>query len=141
MADKTYDANHPIESEEDEGNPTPESAAKSAPDSTGQDAASAEHGGIMPTPVEAEPKDEEAEEDEELHDFDVEGPKDFNHPASVETQRIVWVPDDQLGLGRAEVDDMRKRGIEGSLEHAEMDEAGKIRITGPPPGGPEVNVE
>lgn len=100
-----------------------------------------ENGGVRPTPVEAKPKDEEAEEDERLHDFTIEGPKDFNHPASVETQPIVWVASDELGLGRAEVDDMERRGIQASLEKAEMDEKGKIKITGPPPGGPEINVE
>jgi len=39
------------------------------------------------------------------------------------------------------VEDMRKRGVEASLEKAQMDEKGKIRITGPPPGGPEINME
>jgi len=142
LADKTYDASQPDQSGEDEEDPAPESTAKSAPDSRpGQDDASVEHGGITPAPVEAKPKDPEAEEDEELHDFNDEGPKDFNHPASVETQRIIWVPSDDLGLGRAEVEDMKTRGIEGSLEKAEMDEKGNIKITGPPPGGPEVNVE
>ena len=139
LADKTYDANNPIQSEDDI---SPGSSEKPLPDPrTSQDAANAEDGGIKPSPVEAKPRDEDAEEDEELHDFNVEGPKDFNHPASVDTQRIIWIPDDELGLGRAEVEDMRKRGVEVSLEKAEMDEKGKIRITGPPPGGPEINVE
>jgi len=108
---------------------------------TSQDAANVENGGVKPAAVEAKPKDEEAEEDEELHDFTIEGPKDFNHPASVKTQRSIWVPDDELGLGRAEVEDMKNRGFQASLEKAAMDEKGKIKITGSPPGGPEVNVE
>jgi len=137
LADKTYDPNHPNQSEEDLGH---EPSAVSDP-RTSQEAANAESGGLKPTPVEAKPKDAEAEEDEELHDFTIEGPKDFNHPASVETQRIIWLPDDELGLGRAEVEDMERRRIQASLEKAEMDEKGKIKITGPPPGGPEVNVE
>ena len=139
MADKTYDANNPNQSEEDV---SPKSSDKPLPDPrTSQDAAGVEHGGVKPSPVEARPKDDEAEEDEELHDFTIEGPKDFNHPASVETQRIIWIPDDELGLGKAEVEDMKQRGMEASLEKAEIDERGKIRITGPPPGGPEINVE
>ena len=142
MADKTYDANHPDQSGEDDEDLAPEPPAKSASDShAGRDGASMERGGVAPVPVEAKPKDEEAEEDEELHDFNTDGPKDFDHPASVETQRVIWVPNDELGLGRAEVEDMNRRGIEGSLEKAEMDEKGQIKITGPPPGGPEVNVE
>lgn len=142
MADKTYDGSQPEQSGDEEEDIVPESTAKSTSDSRAvRENASAEHGGIAPTTVEAKPKDEEAEEDEELHDFNIDGPKDFDHPASVEAQRIIWVPDDELGLGRAEVEDMKKRNIEGSLEMAEMDQKGKVKITGPPPGGPEVNVE
>ena len=142
MADKTYDASQPDQSGEDDEDLAPESTAKSTSDSrAGRDGASVEHGGDKPLPVEPKPKDEEAEEDEELNDFTIEGPTDFDHPAAVGTQRIVWVPNDEFGLGRAEVEDMNRRGIEGSLEKAEIDEKGKIKITGPPPGGPEVNVE
>ncbi|KAF9787955.1 DUF221-domain-containing protein [Thelephora terrestris] len=142
LADKTYNPNQHDQNGEDEEDPPPESAARSTPDTrTGQDAGNAEYGGVMPAPVEPKPRDEEAEEDEDLNDFNIEGPKDFDHPAAVETQRIVWVPNDVLGLGRAEIEDMERRGIEGSLERAEMDAQGKIRITGPPPGEPEVNVE
>lgn len=139
LADKTYNASDLNRTEEDLEH---EPSGKSVSDPrTSHDAAYAENGGLDPTPVEGKPKDEEAEEDEELHDFTVDGPKDFDHPASVETQRIVWVPDDDLGLGKAEVGDMTTRGIEGSVEKAEMDEKGKVKITGPPPGGPELNVE
>jgi hypothetical protein len=139
LADKTYNANNLNQSEKDL---EPEPSGKSVSDPrTSQDAADAENAGLKSTPVEGKPKDEEAEEDEELHDFTIDGPKDFNHPASVDTQRIIWVPDDGLGLGKAEVEDMRKRGMEASLEKAEMDEKGKVKITGPPPGGPEINVE
>jgi len=142
LADKTYNPNQPDHNEEYDEDLAPESAAKSASDSrNGQDAASAEYGGVMPVPVEPKPRDEEAEEDEELHDFNIDGPRDFDHPAAVETQRIIWVPNDGLGLGRAEVEDMERRGIEGSFERAEMNGEGKVRITGPPPGEPEVNVE
>jgi hypothetical protein len=141
LADKTYDPSQPTQGEVDEEDFATESPANSASDSRArQDVAKAEHGGATPAPVEAKPKDEEAEEDEE-HDYHTEGPKDFDHPASVEPQRIVWVPNDDLGLGRAEVDDMKRRGIEGSVEKTQMDEKGKIKITGPPPGGPDVNVE
>ncbi|KAF9653528.1 DUF221-domain-containing protein [Thelephora ganbajun] len=139
LADKTYDANQPNQGEEDF---EPEPSAESAPGPrTSQDAGRLESGGVTSIPVEAKPKDKEAEEDEELHDFNIEGPKDFNHPASVETQRIIWVPDDELGIGRVEVEDMKRRGVQASLDKVEMDEMGKIKITGPPPGGPEINVE
>jgi len=139
LADKTYDGSQQDQSVDGD---TPESSGKPLPDPpTVHDAAKVEDGGIKSAPVEGSPKDEEAEEDEELHDFNIEGPKDFNHPASVDSQRIIWVPSDALGLGKAEAEDMRKRGIEVSLEKAEMNEEGKIKITGPPPGEPEINVE
>jgi hypothetical protein len=141
LADKTYDPSQPTRAEVDEEDLATESAPNSASDSRArQDVAKMEHGGATPAPVEAKPRDEEAEEDEE-HDYYTEGPKDFDHPASVDVQRIIWVPNDDLGLGKAEVEDMRRRGIEGSVEQAQMNEKGKIKITGPPPGGPDVNVE
>ena len=139
LADKTYNANDPNQSEEDlEREPSGKSVSDPR---TSQDAAYAENGGLKPRPVEGKPKDEEAEEDEELHDFTIDGPKDFDHPASVEAQRVVWIPDDELGLGKAEVEDMVRRGVDATLEKAEMDGKGKVKITGPPPGGPDVNVE
>jgi hypothetical protein len=139
LADKTYDGSQQDQSVDGD---TSEPSSKPLPDPpTDYDAAKVEDGGIKSAPVEASPKDEEAEEDEELHDFNIEGPKDFNHPASVDSQRIVWVPNDGLGLAKAELEDMERRGIEASLEKAEMNEEGKIKITGPPPGEPEVNVE
>lgn len=139
LADKTYDGSQQDQSIDDD---TPEPSSKPLPDPPAvHDAAKVEDGGIKSSPIEANPKDEEAEEDEEEHDFNIEGPKDFNHPASVDSQRVIWLPNDALGLGKAEVEDMKKRGIEASLEKAEMNEEGKIKIAGPPPGGPEINVE
>lgn len=141
LADKTYGANDLNQSEDDFG-PKHEPSGKSTSEPrTSQDVATAENGGLKPVPVEGKPKDEEAEEDEELHDFTTDGPKDFDHPASVETQRIVWIPDDELGLGKTEVEDMKRRNVKASLALAEMDEWGKIKISGPPPGGPKGNVE
>ena len=67
------------------------------------------------------------------------GPKDFYHPASVEPQRVVWVPRDGLGLGEAEARAIGEMGIRVSLDDARMDEKGHVDISGPPPGG-EVRV-
>jgi hypothetical protein len=61
-------------------------------------------------------------------------PTDFNHPASVEPQRIIWLPHDTLGIGEEEVMAMRQVGIEASTEDASMDAKGKIAIDGAPPG-------
>jgi hypothetical protein len=63
-----------------------------------------------------------------------EGPTDFNHPASVEPQRIIWIPQDPLGLGEAESSELMKDGIESSTENATMDAKGHVDIQGHPPG-------
>jgi hypothetical protein len=63
-----------------------------------------------------------------------EGPTDFNHPASVEPQRIVWIPQDPLGLGELEAQELQKEGVESSTENATIDADGHVDIQGPPPG-------
>lgn len=63
-----------------------------------------------------------------------EGPTDFTHPAAVEPQRIVWLPDDQLGMAATEVADLRERGIEASTENATFTPKGHTEISGHPPG-------
>ncbi|KAF7790505.1 hypothetical protein EIP86_001460 [Pleurotus ostreatoroseus] len=68
-----------------------------------------------------------------------EGYKEFYHPASVEPQRVVWVPRDGLGLGEAEARAIGEMGIRVSMDDARMDEKGHVDISGPPPGG-EVRV-
>lgn len=60
-------------------------------------------------------------------------PTDFNHPATVEPQRPIWIPRDELGLADAEAQAMRAEGIDVSMKDAEMNEKGKIAIDGRPP--------
>ncbi|EKM58161.1 uncharacterized protein PHACADRAFT_26687 [Phanerochaete carnosa HHB-10118-sp] len=74
-------------------------------------------------PPEVKPVDEDA------------GPKEFYHPASVEPQRIVWIPEDQLGLAAEEEREIRDVGIRVSTEGAIMNEKGHVDIDSPPPGG------
>lgn len=63
------------------------------------------------------------------------GPKEFYHPASVEPQRVVWLPVDTLGLGVEEERALKEAGVLVSTEGAKMDEKGHVDISGPPPGG------
>jgi hypothetical protein len=63
-----------------------------------------------------------------------EGPTDFDHPASVEPQRIVWLPKDPLGLADAEVGELNAHGVEASSENAHIDPKGTVDIEGHPPG-------
>lgn len=86
-----------------------------------------EEGPHTENPPEIKPVDEDA------------GPKEFYHPASVEPQRIVWLPQDQLGVAAEEEGEIREAGISVSTEGAVMDNKGHVDINGAPPGG-EVRV-
>ncbi|EPQ52218.1 DUF221-domain-containing protein [Gloeophyllum trabeum ATCC 11539] len=61
------------------------------------------------------------------------GPREFEHPATVEAQRTIWLPRDELGLAEAEVAANRERGIDVSLEGAVMDGKGHVDVNAPPP--------
>jgi hypothetical protein len=56
----------------------------------------------------------------------------FAHPAASRPQRIVWIPDDSLGLGREEVQVNQDVGVKATTQNAKMDESGKVDVTGPP---------
>ncbi|OJA10645.1 hypothetical protein AZE42_04527 [Rhizopogon vesiculosus] len=56
----------------------------------------------------------------------------FAHPAVSRPQRIVWIPDDSLGLGREEVQANKDAGVKATTQNARMDEGGKVDVTGPP---------
>ncbi|EKM59100.1 uncharacterized protein PHACADRAFT_169556 [Phanerochaete carnosa HHB-10118-sp] len=60
--------------------------------------------------------------------------EDFAHPAAVESQRVVWIPRDKLGLFAMEEREDRAHGIEVSDQGARMDAKGHVDIEGPPPG-------
>ncbi|KAJ7664278.1 hypothetical protein B0H17DRAFT_991245 [Mycena rosella] len=57
----------------------------------------------------------------------------FTHPAASRPQRVVWLPRDRLGLAEEEERACREAGVDVSLRDAEMNEKGKVDITGPPP--------
>ncbi|KAH7910261.1 hypothetical protein BJ138DRAFT_1127011 [Hygrophoropsis aurantiaca] len=57
----------------------------------------------------------------------------FEHPAASRPQRIVWIPNDQLGLGREEVTVNRGDGVLASTAGATMDAKGNVAIDAPPP--------
>ncbi|EJD51160.1 DUF221-domain-containing protein [Auricularia subglabra TFB-10046 SS5] len=61
-------------------------------------------------------------------------PADFDHPAAVEPQRIVWIPSDALGLGDAEVAACRTAGVLAGSDNALMDDKGHVDVRGHPPG-------
>ena len=58
----------------------------------------------------------------------VEDPLDFYHPASVRPQRAIWIPQDELGLGEAEVAENERLGIFSSCRDAFMDKDGQVDI-------------
>lgn len=63
-----------------------------------------------------------------------EGPKVFYHPASVDPQRVVWIPKDELGLAEEEEKAIAGAGIAVSTEGAVMDDKGHVNVSGAPPG-------
>lgn len=81
-------------------------------------------------------------------DYDVDA---FAHPATKEPQRIIWLPEDELGLAVAEVKDNLSVGITATTKDAVLDSKvslrpfdgikadqsfwiqGKVEIFGPPP--------
>lgn len=69
-------------------------------------------------------------EDEEH--FTLDGPKEFNHPASVEPQRPIWIPRDALGLAQAEIEDLKKSDITALTTNSTMNEKGIVDVQGPP---------
>ena len=79
------------------------------------------------------------QESEDEEDYTLEGPKDFNHPASVEAQRTIWIPGDMLGLAKEEVEDLQKKNILASTDNATMNAKGQVDIQGRPPGEPELD--
>jgi len=61
------------------------------------------------------------------------GPRDFTHPALLPA-RIVWIPQDTLGLGEEEASDIRSRGIDVTTRGAYMNEKGTVDVDTYPPG-------
>ena len=85
--------------------------------------------------VHTESSDADANKPPSIKALDEEaGPKEFYHPASVESQKTIWLPKDQLGLAEAEVNAIREKGIDVSMENAQMDGKGHVDISGAPPG-------
>ena len=103
---------------------------------------------LLPSSDELPSNEDEVEQEEDPHtanppelkpvDEDV-GPKEFYHPASVDPQRVVWIPQDELGLAEEERKAIADVGIAVSTEDARMDEKGHVDVSGAPPGG-EVRV-
>lgn len=61
------------------------------------------------------------------------GLRDFTHPA-LQPARIIWLPEDTLGLNVEEVKDIRARGIEVTTRGAYMNEKGTVDVNSYPPG-------
>ena len=62
-------------------------------------------------------------------------PTDFNHPSTYEPQRTIWMAQDELGVALQEAKALHADGIDVSMEHAVMNEKGKVAIDGRPPNG------
>ena len=56
-------------------------------------------------------------------------PTEFSHPAAVEEQRIIWLPEDPLGLVHDLEQELTSHNILYSSDGAEMDSQGKVTAT------------
>ncbi|KAM0752233.1 DUF221-domain-containing protein [Meredithblackwellia eburnea MCA 4105] len=61
-------------------------------------------------------------------------PNAFDHPASYEKQRTIWIPEDVHGLFKFEVDATKASGVDVSSVGAVMNEKGTVDVTRSPPG-------
>lgn len=61
----------------------------------------------------------------------------FAHPAASRPQRIVWIPEDTLGLTAEEVRGCEEARVRVGCSNAKVDEKGKVDVDGPPPGAPD----
>ena len=57
---------------------------------------------------------------------------EFNQPAAIEGQRVVWLPKDPLGLVQEIEQELASWHILCSTEGAEMDSQGKFKVTSAP---------
>ena len=57
---------------------------------------------------------------------------DFNQPAAIQGQRLVWLPEDPLGLVQEIEQELTSRNILCSTEGAEMNSQGKVNVTSAP---------
>ena len=60
--------------------------------------------------------------------------EDFAHPATRESQQVVWIPYDTLGVGESEAAACRAAGVSVSMEGATMDGKGRVDVDRAPPG-------
>ncbi len=57
-----------------------------------------------------------------------EGATDFRHPATVEEQRAIWLPEDPLGLVKEIEQDLDSHDILHTTEWAKMDAKGHVDV-------------
>ncbi|KAI0092654.1 DUF221-domain-containing protein [Irpex rosettiformis] len=60
--------------------------------------------------------------------------EDFAHPATRESQQIVWIPHDPLGIGESEAAACQALGVQVGMDGAKMDGKGKVDVDRAPPG-------
>lgn len=60
-------------------------------------------------------------------------PTAFNHPATYEPQRVIWIPQDRHNLYKDEVAATRSAKVDVSSDGAEMNEKGKVDVWRSPP--------
>lgn len=112
-------ASGPHQPDGEGGSPHPDDADRSPPERVPTPSFTDESRASSPTPS-AKPVENE-------------GPTDFRHPAAVEEQRTIWLPQDQLGLVHEIRQELDAQDILYSTDGAEMDSKGHVSVTMAPP--------
>lgn len=128
LADKSYNR---VESEE----PTSSSAPRPHPSSSDnlKDIDYADISAQLHINEEGLPQHDEANEKESypsqlMKMVKGEGAADFRHPATVEEQRVIWLPEDPFGLVKEIERDLDSHDILHSTESAKMDAKGHVDV-------------
>ncbi|KAF4583356.1 hypothetical protein EYR38_002106 [Pleurotus pulmonarius] len=124
LADKTYNATASLHDESDAGSTAPV---------TGSEKQNAVTADVRDEDIKADiSKNERGVEKSDSRGL-TEEDYGFSHPAATRPQRTIWIPQDTLGLGEEEVAGCRDAGVDADCADAQMNEKGKVDISGSPP--------
>lgn len=125
LADKTYNAAASLHDESDAGSTAPVTGSEK------QNAITAED--VRDDDIKADiSKNERGVQKSDSRGL-TEEEYGFSHPAATRPQRTIWIPQDTLGLGEEEVAGCRDAGVDADCTDAQMNEKGKVDISGSPP--------
>ncbi|KDQ31952.1 hypothetical protein PLEOSDRAFT_1074367 [Pleurotus ostreatus PC15] len=125
LADKTYNATASLNDESDAGSTAPVTGTEKQNAITTEDVRDED----IKADISKKERGMEKSDSRGLTEEDY----GFSHPAATRPQRTIWIPQDTLGLGEEEVAGCRDAGVDADCTDAQMNEKGKVDISGSPP--------